>query len=241
MSLAIRSNDVRLAASLHYPVHNIVAEKPHCRWPLIVICQGLASNRIGVDRLFVEAADFWGENGYLTLTFDFAGCGESTGEYGAGGLEDMVAQTRHVLDYAWQLESVDPSRIILLGHGLGGTTAALTAAFDKRIKSLVLWAAIAEPLGDTAGVIPPLRHAGRFAGDVLLLHGMDDIVVPVNQCSLFQVCYWNRSDGKCDKIILPKADHTFSNSGHRRRLYNETVHWLNNLEKQKKDREAWTY
>ena len=40
------------------------------------------------------------EDGYLVLRFDYIGCGESSGEYGAEGLESMVLQTRSVLDYA---------------------------------------------------------------------------------------------------------------------------------------------
>jgi uncharacterized protein len=143
----IQSEQIKLAATLHYPERlNIPADEE--RYPLIVICHGFVGNKIGVDRLFVKAAREFSNNGYMVLRFDYGGCGESTGEYGEGGLTELIAQTRIVLDYALSIDCVDSTRVTLLGHSLGGAVALLTAAQDRRVKSLALWAPVAHPFND---------------------------------------------------------------------------------------------
>jgi uncharacterized protein len=153
--ITIRSQELELAATLHYPSHGEQGEaaKTHNgRYPIIIIAHGFVGNRIGVDRLFVKAAREFSRAGYMVLRFDYGGCGESTGDYGAGGLDSLIEQTRHVIDYAADMDCVDPQRIILLGHSLGGAVSILTAAKDKRVKTLVLWSAVAHPFTDIVNI-----------------------------------------------------------------------------------------
>ncbi|WP_274361263.1 alpha/beta hydrolase [Paenibacillus thermotolerans] len=138
---------INIAATLHYPGGELL-ESGNPRLPVVVVCHGFAGNRIGQERLFVKAARELADQGYVVLRFDYAGCGESTGDYGASGLQHMIDQTRYVLDYALDLDFVDPTRVTLLGHSLGGAVALLTAARDKRVTSLVLWAPSAHPFQD---------------------------------------------------------------------------------------------
>lgn len=143
-----------LAAVLHYPLADSQLEdKRRCRWPLIIICHGFVGNKIGVDRLFVKAARKFNSSGFMVLRFDYGGCGESSGDYGAGGLDVLVEETRRVIDYAFDIDCVDPHRIILLGHSLGGAAAVLTAAKDSRVKTLVLWSSVAQPLNDIVRIV----------------------------------------------------------------------------------------
>ncbi len=153
-SLTITYENQDMAATLHYPSQELseCGSQP-CRWPLIIICHGFVGSRIGVDRLFVNTARTLCSGGYLVLRFDYVGCGESTGDYGAEGLDSMIAQTRRVLDYCTGMDFVDANRVVLLGHSLGGAVAVLTAAQDKRVKSLVLWSAVANPLHDIVKIV----------------------------------------------------------------------------------------
>jgi hypothetical protein len=145
-SMMMQCGSEELAVSIHYPV--ISGETPPERYPLIIICHGFAGNRIGVNRLYVKAAQTFSRHGYLVIRFDFAGCGESSGDYGEHGLDSMVDQTRSVLDYAMGMECIDPNRVVLLGHSLGGTVALLTATVDKRVRKLILWSPVANPFTD---------------------------------------------------------------------------------------------
>lgn len=170
--ITIRSEEIDLAATLHYPTNEKESAAPGFeRWPLIIICHGFIGNRIGVDRLFVKAAREFSSKGFLVLRFDYGGCGESTGDYGAGGLNAMIDQTRSVLDYAAGLDFVDHSRVILLGHSLGGATALLTAAKDSRVKTLVLWSAVAHPHNDIVRIVGKSEYEKLQAGSFIDHHG----------------------------------------------------------------------
>lgn len=250
----IKTEHGDLAVSLHYPADEHRGQAS----PVIVICHGFTGNRIGVDRLFVQAARTFSEAGYLTIRFDYAGCGESTGSYGDGGIHQMAEQTRTVLDYVLSLDGVDYSRITLIGHSLGGAVAVHTAVSDKRVKRLVLWAPVAYPLADINRIIGPrlykqiisageadylgycltnrfiqsladsrpLQETGQFRGDVLVIHGSADEVIPSESAFLYQKAFWLRSDGTSDKEILLQADHSFTGSRIRGELFGLTTSWL---------------
>lgn len=139
-----------LKGTVHYPYENETGKES---FPLVIICHGFIGSRIGVDRLFVKTAKELALHDYVVLRFDYSGCGESDGEYGKTGLDQLIEQTRSVIDFGAKLPSVDSERIILLGHSLGGATATLTAAADKRIKKLILWAAVGEPFKDLTRIV----------------------------------------------------------------------------------------
>lgn len=148
----ISYDKIELAATVHYPAPHTRCD-PNKRWPAIIICHGFVGSRIGQNRLFVEAARRFAEEGYFVLRFDYAGCGESGGEYGDNTMESFIAQTRHVLDYVRSIDCVDASRITLLGHSLGGAVARLTANRDSRVSSLILWAPVAHPFYDIVRIV----------------------------------------------------------------------------------------
>jgi uncharacterized protein len=267
----IQSEQLELAATIHYPSRERTSGREE-RFPLIIICHGFVGNKIGVDRLFVKAARELCRDGYMVLRFDYGGCGESTGEYGAGGLEVLIAQTRHVLDYAVEIDCVDPTRITLLGHSLGGAVALLTAAQDRRVKSLILWAPVANPFHDIVNITGkqvyedavqtgqgtflgysfkpsffesltlyhPFEQARKITGDVLLIHGTADDVIPVDYTFLYQKAFWLRTGGICDKEVLFQGDHTFSAGSSAAECIKKTREWLEFSDKRKTNWNHWT-
>ncbi|WDH83275.1 alpha/beta hydrolase [Paenibacillus urinalis] len=167
--IGIKHGEEEIAATIHYPVVTEISEgKKPARVPLIVICHGFVGNRIGVDRLFVKMARELAEDGNLVLRFDYIGCGESTGEYGAEGLQSMINQTKSVLDYALDCCDVDPQQVTLLGHSLGGATALHTAVRDKRVTKLILWSAVGYPFNDI------IKITGRDKYDTSVKEGAAD-------------------------------------------------------------------
>ncbi|HZG15235.1 MAG TPA: alpha/beta hydrolase [Candidatus Bathyarchaeia archaeon] len=139
-----------LAGTLHVPDHPVSV---HHKWPLIIICHGFVGSRIGVDRLFVQAGRSFSAHDFMVLRFDYAGCGESEGDYGSYPFAGLVEQTLQVIDYAEQLPGVDPDQIFLIGHSLGGAVATYAAARDTRVKSLVLWSPVAYPFRDIVQIV----------------------------------------------------------------------------------------
>ncbi|AZN38642.1 alpha/beta hydrolase family protein [Paenibacillus albus] len=269
--ITIKSGDLNLSGVLQYPQCD-PETKYAAKFPLVIICHGFIGNRMGTDRLFVEAAEKLTRNGYLVLRFDYGGCGESSGDYGSGGLDELIAQTRTVIDYASSLDLVDHERLTLIGHSLGGAVAVLTAARDNRVKSLVLWAPVAHPFLDIRNIIgakaikeidtvgktdhmhyeftkrftdslaqyQPLTELSSYSGEVLIVHGTADMVIPVDYCFLYQKMFWLRKEGGCDKEVILQADHTFSSKASREQLFDISLRWINVVGKRRDDWSLWT-
>lgn len=168
--IIIKHNQEDLTATIHYPSSKATKEERNNteRVPLIIICHGFVGNRIGVDRLFVKTARELAADGYMVVRFDYIGCGESTGDYGKEGLASMIDQTRTVLDYTMACADVDPTRVTLIGHSLGGAVAILTAGRDRRVKNLVLWASVGYPFNDI------VKITGREVYDKAVKTGTSD-------------------------------------------------------------------
>ncbi|MEK5479626.1 alpha/beta hydrolase [Paenibacillus sp. FSL R5-0407] len=166
--ITIHHGEEQIAASIHYAAQDKKTGRCKDRVPLVVICHGFVGSRIGVDRLFVKTARDLANEGYLVVRFDYIGCGESSGEYGREGIDSMIAQTRAVLDYALSIGDIDPTRVTLIGHSLGGAVALLTAARDRRVKNLILWSAVGYPFSDI------VKITGRKVHDEAIKHGTAD-------------------------------------------------------------------
>lgn len=133
--------------------------------PVVVICHGFISNKMGQHRLFVTAAREFCRRGWAVLRFDYAGCGDSSGEYQDITLDQQLAETKSVLDFVAAQPMLDRNEIVLLGHSFGGCLATLTAARDARVKRLVLWSPVARPLVDIVSIV------GRERYQACLTHG----------------------------------------------------------------------
>ncbi|MDF2836212.1 MAG: hypothetical protein K0Q63_1852 [Paenibacillus sp.] len=267
--LTLQYEGLELKATLHYPKGEHDRTAKH---PAIVICHGFIGSRVGVDRLFVKAARALAARGSYVLRFDYGGCGESTGDYGALGFDSMIDQTRTAIDYVHGMDCVDPARIALLGHSLGGAVALMTAVKDKRVKRLVMWSAVGYPFNDIVRIVgrhgydeavkkggtdhagyalqpvffeslmqhQPFQSATRFGGQVLLVHGTSDDLIPVDYSFLYQKVFWTRSEGLCDKEIIFQAGHTYSSKTHQEEAIRVTSEWLDGLDRKQQEWHHWS-
>ncbi|WP_163100467.1 alpha/beta hydrolase family protein [Peribacillus alkalitolerans] len=166
--IQIKWKDLNLSAIIHFPACYL--EGKNKRYPLIIICHGFIGSKVGVNRLFVKAAEELSKLDAIVLRFDYSGCGESEGNYGENHFDDLVSQTIQVIDFALTIEEVDPNHLILIGHSLGGAVAMITAARDDRVKKLVLWSAVANPFKDILSIVGVNKYEklqGRMELDYL--------------------------------------------------------------------------
>ena len=105
--------------------------------PAIVLCQGLSGEK---RKVLPEVASAFAAAGYVTLAFDYCGCGESEDRrrrpyvYPSERVEDALS----AIAYVAQLPFVDAGRIGLYSISYGGPVAIHAAAYDRRVKCLAI-------------------------------------------------------------------------------------------------------
>jgi len=131
-------------AVLHIPSHGVSINGliyepsgtgPH---PTLVICHGLPGNEKNLD-----LAQAMRRAGWNAVTFNYRGSWGSPGVYRfAQNLEDADAVLAYLRDPANAARlGVDPKRIAIAGHSMGGWVAAKTAAHDHRLMGAILLSA----------------------------------------------------------------------------------------------------
>lgn len=116
---------------------------PH---PAIVFLHGLLSTH----QEFGDYPARFCAQGYLALAIDLRGHGTSDGMRGFITEDRMVEDAIRAIDFLQIQPGLDPNRIVLFGHSLGGAAAVCTAARDTRVAAIVAGATIAR-LRDVLG------------------------------------------------------------------------------------------
>lgn len=111
-------------------------------FPCVLICHGLAGNKIGRYRLYVHLSERLSALGIASFRVDFRGSGDSEGEFSDTTLESEVSDAIVALNYLHSRPDIDHARQGLFGRSVGGTVAFMTAKQTKTIKSLAVWAPI---------------------------------------------------------------------------------------------------
>lgn len=215
----------------------------------VILCHGMESNKES-EKLVLLSRQL-ALKGILTLRFDFAYVGESSGKFEditySGEVEDLQAahslvQTRH------------PGKIAILGSSMGGTVALLFASQEPRVAGLVTVAAPLHPEQFPKRILTPAqleqwRNQGftfyngqrinasllrdlesidvpkavkKILCPVLVIHGDADRTVPVEEAYELHACLIN------DKTlsILQGGDHRLSNPALMERAVTEALDWL---------------
>lgn len=129
-ALTFFSGGCRLAADLYVPDGLASGE----RRPGIVLCCGYT----GVKNLYLDdMARRLAAAGFVAMTFDYKGWGESEGERLRLAPYSRVEDTQAALTFLEHLPEVDADRLGLYGISYGGSTATFTAAIDPRVKAVV--------------------------------------------------------------------------------------------------------
>jgi len=105
--------------------------KPGERRAAIMVLHGFGSNKDSgsctLTTSMLEAL------GYVTLRFDFRGCGASEGASGKVICLEQVDDTRAAVTWLAARADVDPKRIAVMGHSFGAAVAVYAAGVDGRI------------------------------------------------------------------------------------------------------------
>jgi len=144
--------------------------------------------------------------GFSVLAYDARGHGRSPGD-GPITLMKFTEDIRSALDYAASRADVDPSRLAVVGHSFGASSALLAAAEDPRISAVVSLSAFSDPVEVTRlalrtlhlprglflrlvlrilmgwmncppEAVTPRVQIGRIGVPILLAHGTRDRRIP---------------------------------------------------------------
>ena len=222
-------------------------------FPAVAIYHGFTGTKVEPHRIFVKMARALADQGIAAARFDFRGSGDSEGDFADMTVSGEIADGIRVLDFLQEQQLVDRNRLGVLGLSMGGAVAASVAGKDERVKSLVLWAAVAQfdifekdeellrqgqELGyaDVGGNVlnysfyedfrthNPLRWVSRFQGPALIIHGDEDPTVPVTHAKL----YYEAIPGEKKKFIVSGADHTFNRRDWEEIVIKKTAEWFRN-------------
>ena len=100
-------------------------------FPGVVLVPGFMST---ADAFFPGFAEELNKGGFVSLTMDFRGFGQSEGVRGEVIPYLQIYDTSNAISYLQSRPEVDPDKIAILGVSLGGGEVAYIAARDRRVK-----------------------------------------------------------------------------------------------------------
>jgi uncharacterized protein len=112
--------------------------------PWFIFCHGFTGHRLGPGYLFVRMSRALAREGFSSLRFDFFGCAESEGLFHEMSIDTMKSDLLSAVRFVRR--KFAPSRLILVGHSLGGMIAALCCGGAKP-DGIVLLSPVADPKG----------------------------------------------------------------------------------------------
>lgn len=223
--LDFRSRGTKLAGLLY--------GDPELTQTLLLIAHGFRGSKEGMGKT-IEMAEWLSRGGYASFAFDFAGCGESDGDFSDVSLTNQVEDLRSAFEFCLNLGF---GRIVTQGRSFGGTTALCHASTERRVAGVCVWAAPAWPLelfsrreavseGEYVQLVYPqgsIRLRRDFFDDLkkydvgscaesisprplLIVHGDEDEVVPVGDAQYL----FTRAREPKELAIIPGGDHRFS-------------------------------
>lgn len=100
----------------------------------ILVCHGFGAHQ---ERYLPDIAIRLAKHGYVAMTFDYRGFGESDGPKWRLIPSEQVIDIRNALTFLQCQNGVDKNRVGLYGTSYGGANVVNAAAVDKRVKCTV--------------------------------------------------------------------------------------------------------
>src|SRR2546425_3336396 len=123
------------------------------RFPTALLLHGFTGTKTESHRLFVKLARSLAQHGIASLRIDFRGSGDSDGDFEDMTLRSEIADAQEAVKFLGRHKQVNSRRVALVGLSLGAAVASYVVGREhSRIKSLVLWA----PVADGTGILDDL-------------------------------------------------------------------------------------
>jgi uncharacterized protein len=134
-AVEIKSRNLTLRGMLHTP------DGATGKVPIVCIFHGFTGNKMEPHFIFVKLSRMFEARGIASVRFDFAGSGESDGDFVDMTISKELEEAKDILDFVKSLDFVDKSKIGIVGLSMGGAVASMLAGDRKEdVQSLCLWA-----------------------------------------------------------------------------------------------------
>ncbi|BBB89509.1 MAG TPA: alpha/beta fold hydrolase [Methylomusa anaerophila] len=142
----IISQNRKLSAMIHVNTFTVR------QTPLVICCHGFTSEKVGTNQLMLHLANAIEAAGLLAVRFDFAGSGESDGDFVADTtIKSWREDLRNVVDWVKSRPAFDSLPLYLLGHSLGGLIAL--SHEDDGIAGRIALAPVTHPVENFQNII----------------------------------------------------------------------------------------
>lgn len=198
--------------------------------PAMAVLHGWSSN---AEAMLPLARPLW-QAGYGLLLFDARSHGRSEGQF-LSSLPRFAEDLDHALDWLARQPEVDPHDMAAIGHSVGAGAALLVASRRDDLTAVVSVGAFCDPqavmrrmlakhrvpywlvgwyvlryvefvIGHRFSAIAPCRTIRRVSCPVLLVHGMDDRTVPIEES---RAIFDARSSDTTELLILAAGHDSF--------------------------------
>lgn len=124
-----------------------VGDPPATGWPAIIFNHGFIPPDVyRTTERYVAYVDSIANSGYVVFKPDYRGHGDSEGEpSGAYGSPGYVVDVLNALASIERLPEVDPNRIGMWGHSMGGYITLRSMVITNTIKAGVIWGGVVAP------------------------------------------------------------------------------------------------
>ncbi|MDD5503126.1 MAG: alpha/beta fold hydrolase, partial [Candidatus Thermoplasmatota archaeon] len=129
-------NGLNLSGRIFLPAGYDINSPLSDRLPLLVFCQGVATNK----EQYYGWAQYMAKNNYIVYTFDVSGQGASEGagaDTWAFRVNDTVDAITYMLYDSPVKHCIDSQKIGTFGHSMGGINVLEHQAVDDRVKAVV--------------------------------------------------------------------------------------------------------
>ncbi|MGI5967655.1 alpha/beta hydrolase [Anaerotruncus rubiinfantis] len=224
-------------------------------FPTVIFYHGFTVDKVGMMRLHELFARECVKNGMACVRFDFYGCGESDGDFSEMTTSSEIEDAEAIYRWTCEQDFAIPDQVIPTGHSMGGLVVtqilpkvqpkgaviwapAYSMYYQASFRARTLVGPTDDGLGyDIGGMklskayLEDVRKldipagAAGYKNSILLIHGSEDEVIPIDCAYQFQDIYGDQME----LHIVEGSNHQYSSLKWKQEVYDTSIAYLKKI------------